>query len=103
MNGLGVGCFLNVGYFDLETPERVATLGFTLISGCDDLYKHSVISWCEYIDHEPDTTFAFGFRSLLDIYRRFLKEVCGTCDVIKNVLCLDQCFPTTIVYLLLML
>jgi hypothetical protein len=43
--------------------------------GCDDLYKHSVISWCDYIDHEPDTTFAFGFKSLISVYRKLLKTV----------------------------
>lgn len=37
------------------------------VLGCDDLYKHSVISWCEYVDHEPDTTFARGFRSGLKL------------------------------------
>ena len=46
-----------------------------MIAGCDDLYKHSVISWCDYIDHEPDTTFAFGFHSLIHVYGKLLKSV----------------------------
>ncbi len=45
-------------------------------SGCDDLFRHSSISWGQYVDYEEDTSFANGYSSVLDVMVKFLDQ-CG--------------------------
>ena len=43
-------------------------------SGCDNFFKHSTISWGEYVDYNFDTSFACGYKSFLDLMLAKLAE-----------------------------
>jgi len=40
----------------------------------DNIFDQSAISWCDYEEILPDTSFLNGYQSLLDVYENFLKK-----------------------------
>lgn len=43
-------------------------------TGCDDFYKHSCISWGEYLDYGEDASFAEGYQSVVKTLLSQLKN-----------------------------
>ena len=47
----------------------IALIEFNFISGCDNLYRQSAVSWGEYVDYDHDTSFEDGFVTVIQSLR----------------------------------
>jgi len=72
--------YLKVESFDtgdfgmFKIKEILLFVWINLLLASDNLFNQSAISWCDYDEILPDTSFLNGYQSLLDVYENFLKS-----------------------------